>query len=326
MKKNFLNQTSLIKYSSEIYEKEDILDISEINLIEKSNLTFWLNTYGLKYHTEFKKIVQNNSLDEFIIKLLTDKEHPNKVIELDNILFVTLRVLNLNKSKFDSEQMVFIVSNDFIWSIQEKKGDYFEWIRERIKNNNGLVRKKKGYYLLYLIMESIIDNYQSTYHKSEELSSNQIEISKIQPTPEFTSLVENRKRELLIIKKAASRLRDTLSKLEKSDLNSKKSKYFSELKEQCNNLNDDIDFELQELESKINLIFSIQGHRLNEVMKTLTIFSVIFIPLTFLAGIYGMNFKHIPELEYEYGYYILIGLMILITFFSILYFSRKKWF
>ena len=152
MKKNFLNQTSLIKYSSEIYEKEDLLDISEIHLIEKSNLTFWLNTYGLKYHTEFKKIVQNNSLDEFIIKLLTDKEHPNKVIELDNILFVTLRVLNLNKSKFDSEQMVFIVSNDFIWSIQEKKGDYFQHIRERICEKKGLVRKKKGDYLLYLII------------------------------------------------------------------------------------------------------------------------------------------------------------------------------
>jgi magnesium transporter len=83
---------------------------------------------------------------------------------------------------------------------------------------------------------------------------------------------------------------------------------------------------LQELESKINLIFSIQGHRLNEVMKTLTILSVIFIPLTFLAGIYGMNFENIPELKFKYGYFVLLGIMVFITICAIWYFKRKKWF
>lgn len=80
------------------------------------------------------------------------------------------------------------------------------------------------------------------------------------------------------------------------------------------------------MESKINLIFSIQGHRLNEVMKTLTILSVIFIPLTFLAGIYGMNFENMPELKFQYGYFLLLGLMFLISLFIVLYFKRKKWF
>ena len=87
-----------------------------------------------------------------------------------------------------------------------------------------------------------------------------------------------------------------------------------------------IDFELQELESKINLIFSIQGHRLNEVMKTLTILSVIFIPLTFLAGIYGMNFENMPELKFQYGYFLLLGFMFVISLFIVWYFKRKKWF
>ena len=103
-------------------------------------------------------------------------------------------------------------------------------------------------------------------------------------------------------------------------------KYFSELKEQTNNLIANIDFELQELESKINMIFSIQGHRLNEVMKTLTILSVIFIPLTFLAGIYGMNFANMPELNWKYGYFLILGLMLVITIISVWYFKKKKWF
>ena len=153
-----------------------------------------------------------------------------------------------------------------------------------------------------------------------------MEVTNIKPTPEFTALIEDRKQELFNFKKAANSLRDTIVKLEKVQLFNNKSKYFSELKEQSINLINDIDFELKELESKINLIFSIQGHKLNEVMKTLTIFSVIFIPLTFLAGIYGMNFKHMPELEYENAYFILLGVMLCVTILTIWYFLRKKWF
>lgn len=325
-KKQNIEHSTLIKYSADTYEKEGLSDISSVNIIENDGLIKWLNTYGIDYHSQFKNVIENNKLDDFLIKLLMDEEHPNKVIELDNLLFIAIRVLKTENAILDSEQMIFIASTDFVWSIQEKRGDYFEWIRDRLEGNKGLARTKKAHYLLFQIMESIIDNYQITYQKSSDFISNKIESSKIKPTPEFTALIENRRQELFSFKKASSSLRDTIVKLEKVQLVSRKSKYFTELKEQSNNLNEDIDFELKELESKLNLIFSIQGHRLNEVMKTLTIFSVIFIPLTFLAGIYGMNFKHMPELEYQYGYYILLGVMFGVTLLSIWYFLRKKWF
>ena len=189
-----------------------------------------------------------------------------------------------------------------------------------------MLEKKKTDYLLFLILESIVDNYQETYLKNAELSADKLSSTQIKPTPEFTSLVEKRKQELFNFKKATLSLRDTIIKLEKIEIVSFDTKYFSELKEQTNNLVSNIDFELQELESKINLIFSIQGHRLNEVMKTLTILSVVFIPLTFLAGIYGMNFEHIPELKYQYGYFVLLGVMVLVTFGAVWYFKRKNWF
>mgnify|MGYP006098402423 FL=1 len=242
------------------------------------------------------------------------------------MLFVTTRVLITGSHKFDSEQMIFIVSPDFLWSIQEKPGDYFNWIRERLEGNKGIVRKKKADYLLFLLLESIVDNYQETYQENAELSADKLNSTDIKPTPEFTSLVEKRKQELFNFKKATMGLKDTVVKLEKLEIDGFDVKYFSELKEQTSNLISNIDFELQELESKINLIFSIQGHRLNEVMKTLTILSVVFIPLTFLAGIYGMNFENIPELKFKYGYFILLGIMVLVTIISIWYFKRKKWF
>jgi len=326
MSKQKIKHTTLIKYSADRFKKQEFSAVTDINIVEKDGLIKWLNIYGIDYQSEFREIIQNNKLDDFLIKLLMDKEHPNKVIELDDVLFIAIRVLKDEYATFESEQMIFIASTDFIWSIQEKRGDYFEWIIESIERNKGLVRKKKAHYLLFLILESIIDNYQSIYQKSADFISDKIELSKIKSTPEFTALIEKRKQELFNFKKASSSLRDTIVKLEKVQLIDKKSKYFAELKEQSINLNNDIDFELKELESKINLIFSIQGHRLNEVMKTLTIFSVIFIPLTFLAGIYGMNFKNMPEYEYKYSYFILLGVMLLITVLTIWYFIKKKWF
>ena len=327
MKENdFLENTNVIKYSSNTYEKSDFSDISQIKLTQGTEVIEWVNTYGIHYENECKKVISQNNLDDFLIKLLGDADHPNKVIILENILFLTTRVLITTDNKLDSEQMIFIVSPDFLWSIQERSGDYFGWIRERLEGNKGIVRKKNADYLLFLILESIVDNYHDTYLENAELSSDKLSSSNIKPTPEFTSLVEKRKQELFNFKKATLSLRDTIIKLEKVHIEGFNIKYFSELKEQSNNLISNIDFELQELESKINLIFSIQGHRLNEVMKTLTILSVVFIPLTFLAGIYGMNFENIPELKYKYSYFILLAVMVIITIISVWYFKRKKWF
>lgn len=326
MENDFLDNTSIITYSAKNYEKTNFSTISEINLSQGTETIEWLNTYGIKYQSEYKKVIYQNKLDDFLIKLLNDEEHPNKVILLDNLLFITTRVLITESNKLDSEQMVFIVSADFLWSIQEKHGDYFNWIRERLEGNKGIVRKKRADYLLFLLLESIIDNYQDTYEENAELSADKLNSTNIKPTPEFTSLVEKRKQELFNFKKATMSLKDTIVKLEKIEIKGFDVKYFSELKEQTNNLISNIDFELQELESKINLIFSIQGHRLNEVMKTLTILSVIFIPLTFLAGIYGMNFENMPELKSKNGYFILLGIMVLVTVVSVWYFKRKKWF
>ena len=326
MENDFLKNTNVITYSKNTYEKNGFSDISEIKLTQGTEVIEWVNTYGIHYENECKKVISQNNLDDFLIKLLGDVEHPNKVIILENILFLTTRVLITDNNKLDSEQMIFIVSQDFLWSIQEKPGDYFNWIRERLEGNKGIVRKKNADYLLFLLLESIVDNYQDTYLENAELSSDKLSSANIKPTPEFTSLVEKRKQELFNFKKATLSLRDTLIKLEKVRIEGFNAIYFSELKEQANNLVSNIDFELQELESKINLIFSIQGHRLNEVMKTLTILSVIFIPLTFLAGIYGMNFENIPELKAKYGYFILLGVMVLVTLASVWYFKRKKWF
>lgn len=321
----FLEQTTLISYTADDFSKTNFTEVNAIDLTPSAGVK-WLNTYGLNFQNPIKKVIRKNDMDDFLLKLVMDIEHPNKVIGLDNSLFVGVKVLKTGGATLDTEQILFIVSSSYLWSIQEKKGDYFEWIRKRIYENTGMVRKKKADYLFFLILESIVDNYKNAYDQFVTDDIQKINPNEIKPTPEFTGLIENRKRELFMLKRACISLRDTILKLENTNLKDMKKTYYAELKEQTSNIITDIDSDLQELESKINLIFSIQGHRLNEVMKTLTIFSVIFIPLTFLAGIYGMNFKNMPELETQNGYFILLGIMGVISIFIVWYFFRKKWF
>lgn len=322
--------SSLAEFSSSIiYNEKEINTQKSISLentqLRHSGKTHWLNIYGLDSSDEIRNFLQANDLDEFIYKLLLDKERTTKVLILNEVVFIAIRVLKTENNLFESEQMFFMVDPAFLWSIQEKKGDYFEWVRERLQLGKGIVRKRKVDYLLYLLLESIIDNYHETYQKYTASYTN-IRTTEIKPTPEFTAKVERRKQDLFKFKRATASLRDTFTKLEQLEIKELRSKYFSELKDQANNLISDIDFDLHELESDINLIFSIQGHRLNDVMKTLTIFSVIFIPLTFIAGIYGMNFDHIPGAKHPQGFHILMIIMALISGFSIFYFIRKKWF
>lgn len=324
-RERFLKRTSLIKYTKSSHETQTFTDLSQLAINENNDGIKWLNTYGDNFFEEFTFVIEHNNLDNFLSKLFKQK-HTNKVIELDNVLFISVNILKTDKPPLYSEQMMFIIRNDLLWSIQQKKGDYFETIRERLLHNKGIVREKKTDYLLFSIIEAIIENYQTTFQRLADINDELFKMSKIEPTPEYINLVEERRQELFKLKKVVKSLRDTITKLEKITVIPINFKYFNELKEQSNNLLLDIDFELQELDSKINIIFNIQGQRLNEVMKTLTIFSVIFIPLTFLAGIYGMNFSYMPELAFKGGYFILLTVMLLITILIIWYFKRKKWF
>lgn len=324
--KDFLEKTSLIAYNQEIYRRIKFDDITQIDLHDEEGKVLWLNTYGLDFDEEVKRVAAQNTIDDFIVRMTLDEQHRNKMIEWNDSMFLSLKVLNFENGKFESEQMLFIATDNYIWSLQEYEGDYFEKIRERAGNSEGIVRKKRTDYLLFLIVEAIIDNYAEAYAFFDENFKYTHEVSHIKLTPEFVASIEQNKQELFKLKKAIGSLKETIVKIENAALFEQGAHYFTELKEQASSMIDDIDFNLQQLESNLNLVFNMQSDRLNQVMKTLTVFSVIFIPLTFIAGIYGMNFKNIPELENPYGYFILLGVMLVIAIALLWYFKKKKWF
>ncbi|WP_421812256.1 CorA family divalent cation transporter [Flagellimonas sp.] len=326
MQTDFEENSWVINYSPDNYYNRKFSLQEDVQLSKGDKSITWINTYGLNYMDEFRQMVDGNGLDDFLLRLLLNQKLGNKVIVLEDQLFIAARILKTEGYGMESEQMYFVVSKDFNWCIQEKRGDHFDWIRQRIFENKGIIRKKRADYLLFFILETLITNYKEKYEESVLMENALDAIVKREPTPEFMFEVEQKKALIQDFKKASHGLRDIIIKLERVEVKGFQTKYFSELREQINSLIADIDSDIMELESQINLFFSVQGHRLNEVMKTLTIFSVVFIPLTFLAGIYGMNFENMPELRSPYGYFILLGVMLVVTLISIIIFKRKKWF
>lgn len=323
--KDFASNTSTFIYNPNSITEEKPGNVETIKLLNNEHIT-WLNTYGLSYSKEFTKIIHANKLDEFLQLLIKENKHRNKVIELEETMFLAINTIHLNSKEISTEQMMFVLGENFVWSIQEKQGDYFQDIRYRLRENKGLVRKKNSDYLLYLIIDAIIDNYSSVYEKINGPLEQIQEQENPETDQENVLKIENGKQQLFQLKKAIASLRETIFKLENSGLDFLESRYFSEAKEQANYLMDDIDFDLNQLESKLNLIFNLQNNRLNQVMKTLTIFSVIFIPLTFLAGIYGMNFDHMPGTKAANGFYIFLLATVFVTLLSIYMINRRNWF
>lgn len=323
--KDFASNTSTFIYNPNSITEEKPGNVETIKLLNNEHIT-WLNTYGLSYSREFTKIIHANKLDEFLQLLIKENKHRNKVIELEETMFLAINTIHLNSKEISTEQMMFVLGENFVWSIQEKPGDYFQDIRYRLRENKGLVRKKNSDYLLYLIIDAIIDNYSSVYEKINGPLEQIQEQENPETDQENVLKIENGKQQLFQLKKAIASLRETIFKLENSGLDFLESRYFSEAKEQANYLMDDIDFDLNQLESKLNLIFNLQNNRLNQVMKTLTIFSVIFIPLTFLAGIYGMNFDHMPGTKAANGFYIFLLVTVFVTLLSIYMINRRNWF
>ncbi|MFK7798567.1 MAG: magnesium and cobalt transport protein CorA [Aureispira sp.] len=320
---------SLWYYNNESYSREEILTVAPIIFSNYPQQITWLNVYGWQDQQAIRQIVNQNQLDEFILNLMAESNHRNKIIELSNCFFFSLKapVVQKDTTTLAFEQLVFIVGTElpFIWTLQEQPGDHFDHIRARIEQNIGLVRRKKVDYLLYLLVEAIVDNYYAVYEQISENSKRLKDFTNVRATADFAALVEETKTELFQIKKVANPLKDALGRLEKMELLHFNHKYFAELREQISYLNDDIDFSWQQLEASIQLIINIQNNRLNEVMRTLTILSVVFIPLTFIAGIYGMNFDVMPELKTRYGYFVVLGVMLLVASLVLFYFKRKKW-
>ena len=291
----------------------------------------WLNFHDISDRLSVEKLGESLLIDKLSIEDIFKEKHRPKLEEYPNYLFFSIRsALPDEKNIFilEQEQISFILGEHYLISFQAKKSDHFTDVRMRIEKKRGKIRVKGPDFLLFRMLEAIIDNYfEVLEHITDTIEELELRILH-NTTSDTLKMIELQKRKLNELRKIVIPLKEATSQLEKSQsplIDAANHYYFTDLRENCLSVLEEIDSNKQILDGMNNLYYAIQGQRMNEIMKLLTIISAIFIPLTFIAGIYGMNFKNIPELETQNGYFITIGVMLLIAILSIFYFKKRGW-
>ena len=328
--KDITSKVQLYQYSPEALDELNNLALSNFDHQLLKKPISWLNIFGLSNTTDIVSFCQRQKIDNLVIQDILDVNQRPKFQAYDNYNFLTIKSTVPSDKLLEVEQISFVFNRDYLISFQEKKADHFDHIRFRIKENKGIIRHEATDFLLYTLLEAILDNYFKTLDRiNSEIDKLNINNLKTNPAPSALEDIEEQKVVVRFIKNAILPIKEFMVMAERNNhsfIEDRNRKFYYELKDLCQTLIDHCDTLQASLESSTNLLFSIQSHKMNQVMKTLTVVSTTFIPLTFIAGIYGMNFEYMPELEWKYGYYGVWGVIMIIFIAMLFYFKRKNWF
>ena len=314
------------------YVDFNVADLKRSIDVKKTN---WLNIHGLNDLDLLKSIGDYFEIDNFMLADILNTTRRTKIEEQQDILFFNIKSLlpAENSDNISVEQISFLIKDGVLISFQEKRSDFFTHIRERIRTHSGIVRTKKADYLLYILLDSVMENFYITIENEEDKIEELINLTKKSADPIILERIEKHRDNFNFLKRSIIPLRDSLYDIKsiKDDnvfnvIEAENFTFFSRLHQKSLELLEQIESDMGSLESASNFFFSAQTHKMNEIMKTLTIVSAIFIPLTFIVGVYGMNFNYMPELEYKHGYYTIVGVMVFIGLLMMYYFKRRRWF
>lgn len=318
-------------YNKTEFKEDPKFDLAKIESFPKNQFNSWLNVHGIHETNKIVKIANQLQLHHLSIQDIFDIQQRPKFQEFENYFYFNIKSKFIEENAdLTTEQISFVLGKDFLVSFQEKKRDHFQHLRERIRQDKGIVRERGIDYLLFLMLEAILTEYDYLIDKILiEVENFQLMDVNQDPSPHLLKDIEYQKKKIQVIRKAIFPIKEFCTHVESFEnpfIEETNLKYFKDVKEYCRNLLDDTDEAKVTLEANINLFFSIQSHRMNQVMKILTIVSTIFIPLTFIAGVYGMNFVHMPELEWKHSYLVIWILFIALFIGMMIFFKRKKWF
>lgn len=320
----------LIDYDLQKYEFKRLKSIEEAFQYKDTHTVSWLNIVGLHDTEIMQKIGRHFGIHPLVIEDILNTEQRPKIEIYDNYIFISLKMLTYDTvlKEVQDEQMSLILGKNFVISFQEREGDVLAPVRERIKSGAGRIRKLGPDYLMYAIMDIIIDHYFYVLDCMDD-EINQLE-DKVMNTPDQEHLqrIHYLKRELVNFRRSVWPMREVVSSLTRDEYHLVKETtepFLRDLYDHVFNISELIESLRDMVTGLMDVYLSNISNRMNEVMKVLTIIATIFIPLSFLAGIYGMNFEFMPELKWRYSYYILWGFIIIVAGGMMYYFRRKKW-
>jgi len=321
---------SIIDYSPNKLEERTVESIEECCAYQEKPTKTWINIDGIHQANIIEQIGHSFQIHPLTLEDIMNTSQRPKIDYFPGYIFIALKMFYWDETEQEIaiEHISLILTDHTVLSFQEREGDVFNSVRERIKKKTGRIRKSGADYLVYSLLDSIVDQYflilEKLGDKTELLEDALIN----QPSPENLRVIHQGKRNLIFLRNAVWPLREVINKLEKdeSKLIQKNTKLF---------LRDVYDHTIQIIETVealrdmvaglLDIYLSSVSNKMNEVMKVLTIIATIFIPLTFLAGIYGMNFHYMPELSWKWAYPVTLLVMFLIGLGMYFFFKKKKW-
>jgi magnesium transporter len=324
-------ELTIIDYDPERFTRIDDVSTAECLPFIDSDSVSWINLYGLHDLDLIKLLGQNFNLDSLALEDILNTDHRPKFEEYDGYSLVILKMLAFDgvNGKISSEQFSFILGKTFVLSFQERHGDVFNGVRERLKRKSGRIRSRGPDYLVYALVDSVVDSYFQILEGIGDhlvlLEQDLIE----NPTQDCLTRIYKFKTELLLLRKAVWPLREVVGEMRREDsvnFEPTTQMFLRDLYDHTIQVVDTVEIFRDTVSGLLDLYMSSVSNRMNEVMKVLTIMASIFIPLTFIAGIYGMNFEVMPELKWRYGYAAVWTLMLCCLIGMVTYFKRKRWF
>ena len=327
---------TLIDYDEKNYSEKVLKKVDDCTPFKESKTITWINIDGIHDTNIIEKFGECFNLHPLLLEDIVNTNQRPKMDDYGDYLFVVLKMLYYsdNKEKLNSEQVSLILGNNYVISFQEEKEDVFNQIRERIQHGKGRIRKMGADYLAYAIIDAVVDHYFAILEKLSEKFETMEDALVIDPTPQLLEQIYALKKEMVVLRKSVWPLRELINGLDRSEnkLIQKSTHIF---------LRDVYDHTIQVIDSvetfrdmasgMVDLYLSSISNKMNQVMQVLTIIATIFIPLTFIAGIYGMNFDpgaspfNMPELGWYWGYISVWLVMIIIGIIMLIYFKRKRW-
>lgn len=331
-KKNTISHLTITIYSADNFYEKSGLNLEEClpKETQASEIT-WLHLTGLNNIPLVEEIAKRYNLHPLTVEDILNVEQRSKVEEFDDYLFTTLKILHWNAQKkiFTIQQLCLVIADHSVLSFQDHGSTLFNNLRERMRNTpHAGLRKQSSDYLAYRLIDTVVDQYFVILEGLGEQIEKVEDLIITSPTKQSMRALYRLRRQMLLLRKAIWPIREVISHLLKVDgklISSFTQVYLRDVYDHTVQAIDNVETFRDMLSNMLDIYLSSLTNRMNEIMKVLTIITTIFIPITFIASIYGMNFIHMPELKWKWAYPAVLGLMACVTGGMLYFFRRKKW-
>jgi magnesium transporter len=321
---------TIIDYDEATFQERETKAIEECFLFKDKPTVTWINVDGLHQSEILEKLGECYNFHPLVLEDILNTDQRPKMEEYGDYLYIVLKMLHDKGkgSQIEAEQVSLVLGPNYVFSFQESGGDVFDQIRERLRTGKGRLRKMGADYLAYTLVDAIVDYYFVILEKLGERIELLEEELVAHPRTETLKEIHILKREMIFLRKAVWPLREVISSLQRGEsplVQKTTGIYLRDVYDHTIQVMDTIETFRDILSGVLDIYLSSVSNRLNSVMKVLTIIATVFMPLTFLAGVYGMNFKYMPELEWRWGYPVTWAVMAAIGVAMLVYFRKKKW-